>query len=1145
MTTPASGLQLSAEHPWPGLQSYNEAARDFFFGRGEETDALLRLVRRERLTVFYGQSGLGKTSLLQAALFPRLRETNLLPIPLRLDYAEGAPSLKTQVATTLAAAFRTHKIEARPPAPDEFLWAYFHRDDLDFWDARNQLVVPLLVLDQFEERFTLGRRNGKVDTEAGAFLTELSQLIENRPPPELRAQFDAHPETAHAYDFDKQTCKVILTLREDFLPELDGLLAWFPSLRDGRFRLRPMNKAQALDVVLKPGAQLVAADVAAAIVDFVAYSRHANPDGIVEPALLSLVLQELNSRRIQLGEAQISRDLLTGSKEQILFDFYERAVQDLPEKARLFLEDGLLTSSGYRDTVALEDARSEFGLEDSWLNTLVARRIIRLEERNGVVRIELVHDLLTGVIAESRRRRLDRVRWKQEQEKEWQSKNEKAIRLATRLNGTAEDWGRDQTANSLLLLKGAPLCQATEILEKHPDLLKPETGEWIIESNRTRRSRRVVWTIVAIVCALLIAYFEHSNMNADWVFDTVLSCVALITPCVLPVLDRMPRQVTRKTYAWSAWCWTFYSWFTYLILAHFCVISLPLSEAIGDTILVGAILLVPVFRWRTYIQVCRQSLNPPKRLPLSPKIALCLSAALLPALVVVARAKPELFARSRSITTDYETDYETNSAGWLEKTTTTLKTAGKVRETSYFQPASDNVYEHKFRTTYDKHGNIIEMAAFDAGGRPSSNSWMGVPLTKIAYDHKGRETNRTYHGADGLPVLARNGFAQTTANYDTQGNQIEWACFDTQGKPATDRTGVHLWRKKFAGTNWIEWENFGVAGKLTQPVGAYPKTTAKYDASGRQTEWACFDTNGHPTLDPNTGNHMARMSYDGGGRLTNWIFLGLQGRPVMTRNGYAEIKTQYDARGNQIKWACFDASGQPATDQSVGAHRWRKQFEGTNWTAWEYYGKDGKLAQPKEGLPKVTATYDARGLQIDWACFDTNGHPTIDLFSGCHLLQRAYDEHGRETNRVHYGTDGKPAASKDGYHRLATRYDSAGAKIGEAYFDLDGRQLQFRTALRVVQVLANGEADRIKLQVGDVIWAYDGWRLYPGQTWPDLKETSSSLVERIKRPGETPRELVVLRGGRPLKFEVRPGLLGMQFDSRPVPGSWIEANTPR
>src|SRR5262245_31603061 len=61
------------ENPWPGLATFREVDREFFRGRRSEADALFRIVMRERLTVLFGLSGLGKSSLLQAGLFPLLR----------------------------------------------------------------------------------------------------------------------------------------------------------------------------------------------------------------------------------------------------------------------------------------------------------------------------------------------------------------------------------------------------------------------------------------------------------------------------------------------------------------------------------------------------------------------------------------------------------------------------------------------------------------------------------------------------------------------------------------------------------------------------------------------------------------------------------------------------------------------------------------------------------------------------------------------------------------------------------------------------------------------------------------------------------------------------------------------------------------
>src|SRR3982074_3877911 len=78
-------------NPWLGLASFTEETRSFFFGRDEEVAELARRVQRKLLTVLFGQSGLGKTSILRAGLVPRLRAQGYCPVYVRIDYAAEAP----------------------------------------------------------------------------------------------------------------------------------------------------------------------------------------------------------------------------------------------------------------------------------------------------------------------------------------------------------------------------------------------------------------------------------------------------------------------------------------------------------------------------------------------------------------------------------------------------------------------------------------------------------------------------------------------------------------------------------------------------------------------------------------------------------------------------------------------------------------------------------------------------------------------------------------------------------------------------------------------------------------------------------------------------------------------------------------------
>ena len=90
-------LMLDEENPWPALAAFPEEAERFFNGRDDESEELSRRVLQYKLTILFGRSGLGKTSLLQAGLFPRLRPRYILPVYISFDYTDSSPPLLEQV----------------------------------------------------------------------------------------------------------------------------------------------------------------------------------------------------------------------------------------------------------------------------------------------------------------------------------------------------------------------------------------------------------------------------------------------------------------------------------------------------------------------------------------------------------------------------------------------------------------------------------------------------------------------------------------------------------------------------------------------------------------------------------------------------------------------------------------------------------------------------------------------------------------------------------------------------------------------------------------------------------------------------------------------------------------------------------------
>ncbi len=396
--------QLSAQNPYPGLSPFQEGDQAFFFGREHEKVELFRLIRRDVLTVLFGQSGLGKTSLLRAGVFPLLRENFFLPIPIRLSFAADAPALIAQVKRMVSDEIAAQQVDALQPKEDETLWEYFHKTR--FWNAKNRLLTPVLVFDQFEETFTLGQDKPGLEP----LRTELADLVENQIPEVVRTRL-AHTGEALEFSYDTQDFRVLISLREDFLPPLEELRTRMPSIARNRMRLNQLSGAQALEAIFKPGRDLVSEEVAIEIIGFITGKTIPPSEGErnaaleqlqVEPALLNLICQELNERRQAQDLATISTDLLKGTKDRILADFYERCLKDLGPEVRQFIEEYLLTESGYRRAETIDDALRVAGVKEAAIITLVDRRVLRREERLGIPHIELIHDVLTPIVRERR-----------------------------------------------------------------------------------------------------------------------------------------------------------------------------------------------------------------------------------------------------------------------------------------------------------------------------------------------------------------------------------------------------------------------------------------------------------------------------------------------------------------------------------------------------------------------------------------------------------------------------------------------------------------------------------------------------------------------------------------------------------------------
>ncbi len=412
MSDPVPGrleTRLDPDHPWPALLSFRESDQRFFGGRKDEVEALYRRIASSRLTLLFGLSGLGKTSLLRAGLFPRLRGERYFPVYIRLRFGRDLPTPLEQIKTQITLQAKASRIEAPEPREGERLWQYFHRADADFWDERNYPCIPVLVFDQFEELFTKSR---DVPELVNDVVEELADLAEGTPPALMREAAERDRSLLRQVFEDRY--RLLIGIRSDYLAQLQAISDRVRSVFANRYELHRMSGAAALESTLTAGGHLLDEEVARRVVRFVAGGRESDDalsvEGLeVEPALLSLVCSELNTTRVENGEPKITASMLFGTKDEILSRFYESSFADVSPELRELVEDKLVTRDGKgRNFISEQTARETPGVTEEELARLVRRRLLRFEESGSSRRMELTHDLLTAVAAASRSTREQR-----------------------------------------------------------------------------------------------------------------------------------------------------------------------------------------------------------------------------------------------------------------------------------------------------------------------------------------------------------------------------------------------------------------------------------------------------------------------------------------------------------------------------------------------------------------------------------------------------------------------------------------------------------------------------------------------------------------------------------------------------------------
>ena len=162
---------------------------------------------------------------------------------------------------------------------------------------------PALLFDQFEEAFTLGKWSG-FKGKVQELFAQLADLVENCPPEHVQRLLSENPSAAQHYNFDPCGLRVVITLREDYLSDLEKWKRTLPSLMRNRMALEELPGDRALEAVTGParldGRNLVSDEVGRQIVRVIARCGEDTPIEEIEavPPLLSLLCEQLNRARV-------------------------------------------------------------------------------------------------------------------------------------------------------------------------------------------------------------------------------------------------------------------------------------------------------------------------------------------------------------------------------------------------------------------------------------------------------------------------------------------------------------------------------------------------------------------------------------------------------------------------------------------------------------------------------------------------------------------------------------------------------------------------------------------------------------------------------------------------------------------------------
>ncbi|MGN6637318.1 MAG: nSTAND1 domain-containing NTPase, partial [Mucilaginibacter sp.] len=246
---------------YPGPKPFTDKDKDLFFGREQEKEALINLIKTKGLSIIFGRSGNGKSSLIHAALVPYFETERYKIVELRLQPFKVSESkrflLKNQIIGELKKSQESNNIylsEILPEDNETSLWQYFKTSQ---WEANKKGFEGIIfIIDQFEELFNFQADQYK------QFAKEFSEVVYNRIPYRFQEALNERIKTGDAFIVENKYkidflrgdffSSFLIGIRSDRLYLLDELGDVIPIIFNNRFRLDHLDSTKLDEAIIRP-----------------------------------------------------------------------------------------------------------------------------------------------------------------------------------------------------------------------------------------------------------------------------------------------------------------------------------------------------------------------------------------------------------------------------------------------------------------------------------------------------------------------------------------------------------------------------------------------------------------------------------------------------------------------------------------------------------------------------------------------------------------------------------------------------------------------------------------------------------------------------------------------------------------------------